>query len=83
MATQATQRVSNALIYCRVSSDKQEENSSLGTQEAACREYCERNGYAIGGVYTEVFTASALWERPRLSALREVVRRGDADVIVA
>ncbi|HEY8600388.1 MAG TPA: recombinase family protein [Thermomicrobiales bacterium] len=78
----ATQRISNALIYCRVSSDKQEENSSLGTQEAACRECCEQRGYAISGVYTEVYTASALHERPRLSLLRDAVRRGEVDVIV-
>jgi site-specific DNA recombinase len=82
MATQATQRADNALIYGRVSSDKQEDNSSLGTQEAACREYCARNGYAVRGVYSEVFTGSALWERPRLSALREAVRQGEAQVIV-
>lgn len=28
-----------AAIYCRVSSEKQETNYSLPTQEAACREY--------------------------------------------
>ncbi len=83
MVTVAASPQRAALIYCRVSSDKQEDNSSLGTQEAACREFCERNGYAIGGVFTEVFTASALWERPQLTAERDAIRRGEAKVIVA
>lgn len=77
---QATKR---AAIYCRVSSEKQEDNASLPTQEAACRQYAAEQGYEIAGVYREIYTGAALWERPQLSALREAVRRGEADVIVA
>ena len=35
----------SAVIYTRVSSDRQVENASLETQERACRAYCEKNGW--------------------------------------
>ena len=36
-----------AVIYLRTSSDKQIDNTSIPTQEAKCREYCEREGLEI------------------------------------
>ncbi len=72
-----------AVIYCRVSSDRQEDNFSLPTQEDACLRYAAEHGYAVVDVYREVYTGSALWERPQLTALRECVRRGEADVVIA
>src|SRR5688500_950663 len=70
-------------IYCRVSSAGQEENSSLDTQEAACRAYAVEQGWMIAGVYREVFTGAELFERPQLGRLRDSVRAGEADVVLA
>ena len=35
-------------IYCRVSTDPQEDNTSLDEQEAAGRAYCDDNGLYVG-----------------------------------
>ncbi len=45
-------------IYCRVSSAGQEDNSSLGTQEAACRSYAAERGWVVVEVYREVHTGA-------------------------
>lgn len=34
--------------YCRVSTDPQEDNTSLDEQEACIRAYCEEHGLIIG-----------------------------------
>jgi site-specific DNA recombinase len=74
----------NAAIYVRVSTVGQEtDGTSLGTQERACREYAEAHGYQVAGVFREVFSGAELRERPRLSELREAVRRGEVEAIVA
>ncbi len=70
-------------IYCRVSSAGQEDNSSLGTQEARCRDYAAERGWAVVDVYREVHTGAELFERPRLTALREAIRARAADVVLA
>ena len=83
-----TQRVGAGLavrccIYCRVSSVGQEENSSLETQEARCRAYCAARGYTVVAIYRETHTGAELFERPHLADLREAVRTGQAEVVVA
>jgi site-specific DNA recombinase len=71
-----------AAIYCRVSSDQQEDNSSLPTQETACRQYCAEHGYQVAGVFADVHTGAQYRERPELSRLRELVRQRAIDVVV-
>ncbi len=70
-------------IYCRASSAGQEDNSSLGTQKERCRDYAEKRGWTVVGLYREVHSGAELFERPQLAALREAVRRADADAVVA
>ena len=36
-----------AVLYVRVSTADQADNFSLGTQETACRKYCEANGLSV------------------------------------
>jgi site-specific DNA recombinase len=72
-----------AVIYCRVSSDIQEDNYSLPTQEAGCRRYCEQHGYQIVAVFSDVHTGAQYRTRPGLSQLRELVRQRAVDVVVA
>ena len=43
----------NAVIYARYSSDNQREESIEG-QVRECREYAEKNGMDIIGVYTDI-----------------------------
>jgi len=71
-----------AAVYVRVSSEAQEDGSSLGTQEAACRQYAEQHGYAVAQVYREVFTGVELWERPRLTEMREAIRDHRVNTII-
>src|SRR5215218_2299637 len=74
-----------AAIYCRVSSVGQEDNFSLETQEAACREFALAQGLLVSeaNMYREVHTGNDLAERTRLSALRAAARRGEVDVVIA
>lgn len=71
------------LIYARVSTLNQaEEGTSLGTQLAACRAYCQEHGYQILGEYQDVMSGAVYRERPALSELRQRVRSRDVDVVV-
>jgi site-specific DNA recombinase len=70
-------------IYCRVSTSGQEDNYSLPTQEDACRAYAEERGWKIVAVYREQHTGAELWERPKLTELREMVRGGAVDIVLA
>src|SRR3954470_1851225 len=71
-----------AAIYCRVSSSAQEDNSSLGTQEAGCRAYAEEQGWTATSVYREVHSGAELFERPQLTQLRDAMKRHEFDVLL-
>src|SRR5215213_7709240 len=72
-----------AVIYTRVSSQGQEDNSSLRTQAAACLAYAEERGWQIVGTFSDVHTGAEYRERPGLSTLREQVRARAVDVVLA
>src|SRR6266496_5750589 len=69
-------------IYCRVSTDPQEDNTSLDEQEAAGREYCREHGYIVGMVHRETFTGYEYRERKKLSLMRERYREGKIQAVV-
>ena len=69
-------------LYCRVSTDPQEDNTSLDEQEAAGRTYCEEHGLIIGMVHREVFSGYLYRERDKLSLLRERYREGTIHGVV-
>lgn len=72
----------NAAIYTRVSTETQERGgTSLETQLAACRAYCQEHGYNIVREYIETYSGLAL-ERPKLEELRETIRNRQIDVLV-
>ncbi len=76
----------HAAIYCRVSSPGQEQDgTSLETQEAACRQYAAEHGYSLAErhVYRDIHSGADLHERPRLTALRAAVRRGELSVVIS
>jgi len=69
-------------IYCRVSTDLQEENTSLGEQENAGRQFCKENGLVVGHVWREVFSGYVYREREALNAMRERYRSGKIQGVV-
>src|SRR5438067_6044745 len=71
-----------AALYVRVSTERQEENYSLATQEARCREYAAQHGYAVADVYRETHTGTELWERPELTRLRQAMARRELDALI-
>ncbi len=81
MATTAGAK--KAGIYVRVSTGSQEENYSLPTQEARCRQYAAEQGWEVAGVWQDVHSGMDLWGRPRIGALRAAARRGDVEIILA
>lgn len=76
-------RVQRVAIYCRVSSVAQEDGYSLETQESRCRLYADQHGLTVVATYRDVHTGAEWRERPGLSKLRETVRGGDVDVVLA
>jgi site-specific DNA recombinase len=69
-------------LYCRVSTDPQEDNTSLDEQEATGRAYCAENGLLIGMVYREVFSGFQYREREKLDLMRRRYREGKIQGVV-
>jgi site-specific DNA recombinase len=55
----------NAIIYCRVSTEEQIENYSLGTQQRACEEYCRRQNINVLQVFIEEGESAKTADRPK------------------
>jgi len=72
-------------IYCRVSTDHQEDNYSLEAQERECRAYLAAHGHAVSEhhVVHEVFSGAFWFERTRLQSLLIAVRKKEIDGIIA
>ena len=71
-----------AAIYCRVSTDNQEQDgTSLQTQLENCLTYCQNKGYDSSYRLREAYSGLSL-ERPELDRLRELVRDRVIDVVV-
>ncbi len=71
-----------AAIYCRVSTEGQEQDgTSLQTQLASCQKFCQGKGYEVDYTFSEAFSGLSL-ERPKLESLRELVRSDKLDAVV-
>ena len=65
----------NVILYCRVSSDEQKNNTSLDSQEMQLRNYCERMGYNVIEVYREDYSAKDPdLKRPEMKAIYQYCR---------
>lgn len=62
--------------YCRVSTDEQEENTSLDEQEASIRAFCAERGFIVGRIHREVVSGFSYRERKELCVMRERYREG-------
>src|SRR5882762_2752517 len=67
-----------AAIYARVSSDRQKENHTIGSQTAALIEYAQKNGYSVPPewVFQDEGYSGAILVRPGLEALRDLAAEG-------
>lgn len=72
-----------ALIYCRVSTDSQEENgTSLDSQEKECVKHADSLGYKVKKIVKEAYSAAYLHDRPLLTKERERIERGEYDAVI-
>jgi site-specific DNA recombinase len=73
-----------AVIYCRVSTDKQEvDGESLEYQEDKCRRYAELHDYDVIAVLTEAKSGFIHYShREKLTIARQLIRDHLADVII-
>lgn len=71
-----------AIIYIRVSSDEQVRGTSLSTQEAECRDWCSRNGYAVAGIERDEGESAKTADRPGLIAAVARCQRGIDALVV-
>ncbi len=74
-----------AVLYARVSTDEQADKGySLPSQLDACRKYAERLGYPVVAEFQEDYTGAVpMYERPEGKKLTEMLKRHDADAIIA
>jgi site-specific DNA recombinase len=79
--TTTTAKDKSADIYIRVSGVYDERTASLDSQERACRELVEKNGYIVGQVFVERQTGKSLHKRKELTKLRERVSNGETQCI--
>lgn len=64
-----------AIIYCRVSTDKQAQNwDSISIQEKECRSYCERMHIDVVEVFREQFTGTSV-QRPALTEALKFLKK--------
>lgn len=78
MTNEHTALPTKAVIYCRVSSKKQEKDDGLASQEAHCREYAAARGYKVVEVFNEKISGS-LANRPAMGSLLNYLRAHKAE----
>jgi site-specific DNA recombinase len=74
-----------ALIYCRVSTDDQQDHgTSLESQQAACERYAADHGYTIQPehIFSGWESARGWRDRRMLRRALDVVRSGEVDVVI-
>ena len=71
-----------AILYIRVSSAEQVDGTSLSTQEATCRAWCEREGYEVAAVFRDEGESAKTKDRPGLLAALDFARKHDADILL-
>jgi site-specific DNA recombinase len=60
---------SAAVVYIRVSSDRQIENTSLDGQERACKDFCHKHGWKVTKLFREEGESAKTAERPRFQEM--------------
>lgn len=72
MSSHDNLQITDCIVYCRVSSDKQvKEGHGLDSQELRCREYATSKNYQVVKVFKEEGVSGGLFERPAMNKLLE------------
>lgn len=77
--------ITKAIIYCRVSSQRQvEEGHGLDGQEKRCRDYAKAQGYTVVGVFKDEGVSGGIVDREGMQALLNELEqyRNEPDEIV-
>ncbi|MEO5948798.1 MAG: recombinase family protein [Candidatus Saccharimonas sp.] len=69
-----------AVIYTRVSSDRQVDNMSLGQQLKACEAYCMSNDLTVEEVFTDEGESAKTAARPKFQEMLEYCRKNKLNV---
>lgn len=65
-----------AIIYCRVSSQKQvTEGNGLASQETRCREFAKSKGYEVIDVFRDEGLSGKLLDRPNMKAMLTYIKK--------
>jgi len=72
--------MAKAVIYVRVSDQRQVVGNSLANQEAACREWCLQNGIEVARVFNEPGHSARDTDRPEFQAMFRFVERNRKDL---
>ncbi|MBR0662239.1 recombinase family protein [Roseomonas oryzicola] len=74
--------MARCVIYARYSSDNQRE-ASIEDQLRICNVRAEREGWSVTATYTDAAISGATTQRPGYQAMLEVLRKGQADIVLA
>lgn len=77
-----TNKEKTAIVYCRVSGEKQLEGTSLDSQEAECLRRADELGYKVAKVIKEQHSGDDFYERPLVMELRNEIRTGIYDAFL-
>src|SRR5215469_10538772 len=72
---QRAPQTETAVVYVRVSTERQVGNASLETQEKVCREYCRKSGWEVLEVFREEGESAKTADRPELLAAMSFCRQ--------
>src|SRR4051794_13942520 len=73
-----------ALLYLRVSTKEQLQNLSMEVQEGRCREWCDRQGYEVAGVFHDDGVSARTVRRPAFQEMLAFIKaqRGAVGYVV-
>jgi site-specific DNA recombinase len=73
-----------AVIYARVSSDKQKDENTIASQTAALREFARQHGFAVPDewVIEDEGYSGATLIRPGLEKVRDLAAEGQIDAVL-
>lgn len=77
--------MTRAIVYARLSRDRDGTQTATARQLADCRKYADAKGWEIVGEHedADLSAYSAKVRRPGFEAVKEAVRAGEADIVLA
>jgi site-specific DNA recombinase len=71
-----------ACIYCRVSSENQRDNYSIGQQKSACLELAKKEGYKVKHIFVDEAETATADDRPQFQEMISMCEQGDIKNII-